>query len=118
MKKPLIAPWRAAFARRDIPNVEKILLALMLVLFVQFFIVLVSRETHAVQSIDVIQRSMAATIFGYFIGGNVAKSGRTGQEAQPHTQADPPTQMQEDAQAARIGFAPQACARVARRPLH
>lgn len=59
---------------KNIPSVEQVLLLLMLLLFVQFFIVLTEKEPHDAEAIDVVMRSMAATIFGYFIGGKLGES--------------------------------------------
>lgn len=77
--------------------VERILLVLMILLFAQFFLVLMGEAKEETQTIDVVMRSAAATIFGYFIGGisgevaseekveavsKVTLSGKTGEEPQ------------------------------------
>ncbi len=55
---------------KNIPPAEKILLLLMAFLLIQFFVVLTGPEAQDTESIDVVQRSVAAMVFGYFIGGS------------------------------------------------
>lgn len=75
MKKSPGKKWeRLSPFFKSIPSVEQILLLLMLLLFVQFFIVLTEKEPHDAEAIDVVMRSMAATIFGYFVGGRFETS--------------------------------------------
>lgn len=60
--------WLSGALQRLSP-VERILLVLLALLFAQFFLVLMGEEQPETQTIDVVMRSAAATIFGYFIGG-------------------------------------------------
>lgn len=60
---------------RSVSAVDKILMILMLLLFIQFLILLTEDPTQDAQPIDIVFRSAAAMIFGYFIGGINADSG-------------------------------------------
>ena len=92
--------WR--FLQR-ISAVDRILMILMLLLFIQFLILLTEDPTQDAQPIDIVFRSAAAMIFGYFIGGINTDSG-------PGKTTDAVSRItlkgnDSDAPVAKIGFA-------------
>ena len=62
----------------DIPSVERVLLVLMALLFGQLLIMLTWKPDQDTATIDIVARSMADMIFGYFIGGNVGSASDSG----------------------------------------
>lgn len=59
-----------------IPAVDLILLIILLILFVQMFIILIENPADDTETLDVIPRSLSAMIFGYFVAGS-AQENRT-----------------------------------------
>ena len=87
----------------DIPIVERILLVFMAMMFVQFAIILTGGSAPDMATVDVVTRSVAATIFGYFIGGSVNAAGLGGStDAVARVQTRKPATGEQTT--ARIGF--------------
>ncbi len=102
MKKWLEKRRWLYFCIKSIPAVEKILILAMLFLFIQFILVLTTGEIKGTEAIDVVTRSMAAIIFGYFIGDTEKKN-----DEQKNTEAISQIKLpQENANGpvAKIGF--------------
>ncbi len=92
----------------DIPSVERVLLVLMALLFGQFLIMLTWKPDQDTATIDIVTRSIAAMIFGYFIGGNVGSATDSGSTTDAVARVQSKKPAAPDVTSARIGFSSEA----------
>lgn len=82
--------------------IQRVLFLLMLLMFAQYFLMLTGESAQDTLGIDVVHRSVTATIFGYFISGGFSRKGEKTASAlpEPDQQLESSSQQDPDAQRA------------------